>query len=94
MRELVESEEYFNRRLIRNNRMLAGALFFFQTATILFTALAILPSPSLPATRELMVVTGVAVLQLLGKLQLMQVFRWSGQCLAICSGLRLELDCL
>lgn len=67
MRELVESEEYFNRRLIRNNRLLAGSLFFFHTATIILTALAILPAPSQPATRELMVVTGVAVLQLVGK---------------------------
>jgi hypothetical protein len=53
MREILETGEYFNRDLIRNNRICAGAIFFLQVVSTFFHAFFTRPAPSLPSVLEL-----------------------------------------
>lgn len=73
MREIIETNEYYNVKTIRSNRIFAGILFYFQVAIIVLYALFIIPTPTMPDaySQDLLITVGVAILVLVGTLCLM-----------------------
>lgn len=74
MQEIIETNEYYNKAAIRNNRILAGMIFYFEVAIIVLYGVFVLPTPTAPDvySQELLITIGVAILVLIGKTFRMQ----------------------
>jgi hypothetical protein len=68
MEEIIETNEYYNKSAIRNNRVLAGVIFYFQVAVIVLYGVFVRPTPTIPNyyDQELLITVGVAILVLVG----------------------------
>ena len=44
----MESNEYYTRLSIRSNRILAGAIFYFEVAIIFLYGFFVVPTPTIP----------------------------------------------
>ena len=69
MQEILETGEYFNRSLITNNRLCAGAVFYLQVSLTLFFGFFVRPLPHSSSAIELadmLPVTAVALLVIVG----------------------------
>ena len=97
MKSILETGEYFNRNIIRSNRISAGAVFFLQVILMFFFAFFVSPPPTTPTTIELpdmFTVTGVSILVLIGINFSIKDFLLSSVQQKIVCGLRLALDSL
>lgn len=76
MKDIIETGEYFNSDLIRNNRFAAGAIFYCQVVSMFFHGFFVRNQSTLPTSIELpdlLTVTGVGLLLLIGSFMLTQV---------------------
>ena len=69
MKKIVETGEYFNRKLIKHNRISAGAIFFLTVIFIFCHAFFFRPPSTVPASiglPDLFPVAGTGILVMLG----------------------------
>ncbi len=69
MQKILETGEYVNGELVKNNRLAAGAIFYCQVASMFFHGFFIRSKSTTPVANELaelFTVSGVAILVLIG----------------------------
>lgn len=91
MKDIIETGEYFNSDLIRNNRFAAGAIFYSQVVSMFFHGFFVRNQSTLPTSIELpdlLTATGVALLLLIGTFKFTQASVSFSVRLKIVSGLQ------
>ena len=91
MKQIVETGEYFNFKLIKHNRISAGTIFFVTISLTFFHAFFVRPPPTTPKSiglPELLPVVGTGILVMLGKNIVSKVFPLFLVQLRIICGLR------